>query len=187
MSTITSQPSLNFSWSGEHPSIAMAGPKATPPANYREWSKLFSIYMVVRMEMWPQEGQAMITYAARIGDLEASEAPGVWYQYDVAFRKLRAMKPDLPWQRILVDILWPIQRRNHTITATTTPSYNDQRTNQPFHKASGGSPPHKTCTNYYYKGTCNSGSGCGYKHICGHCRRPGHSLINCRNASAGTP
>ena len=47
----------------------------------------------------------MITYATRIGDLEANEHLGLWYNYDVAFRKLRAIKQDLPWQRIVTEIL----------------------------------------------------------------------------------
>jgi len=115
LSNVMAQPSLNVSWLDNNPSIAMSPPKSTPPSTYKEWTSLFRIYMVIRMDVYPQEGQGMITYAARIGDLAASEPTGVWYEYDVAFRKLRAIKQDLPWQRIVTELLWPIQKKTQAL------------------------------------------------------------------------
>ena len=88
--------------------------------------------MCIRMEMFPPEGPAVVTYASRIGDLELSEPHGIWYQYDVAFRKLKALKTDLPWQTIVVEILWPIQQKTQSVDRQAS-SNGGHRNNQPFH------------------------------------------------------
>ena len=182
LSSIMTQPTVNVSYVDNQAAIAMSPPKSTAPSTYKEWTSLFRIYMVIRMDMYPQEGQGMITYAARIGDLEASEPTGVWYEYDVAFRKLKAIKQDLPWQRIVTEILWPIQKKNQALQYQSAQhsGYGGQSTNQPFRRASGGTPPYKTCTDWYYKGICKRGRDCRFKHLCGHCQRSGHNLNNCR-------
>lgn len=57
-----------------------------------------------------------------------------------------------------------------------------ENTKQPFQRASGGPPPKDTCHCFYFKGYCkNQFTSCEYNHICGHCKKSGHSLKKCRS------
>ena len=179
------QPAMTINYNGEHPSFVMTPPKLVQPSTYREWLELFLIYASILIEARPQEAAGLFTYIARIGELEAADHPLVWFEYDIAFRRLKAMKQDLPWQRTVMEILWPIQKRRQ-MESHRSSSYSSQntsqRSNQPFQRASGGSPPPETCHCYYYKGFCNKIATCPYNHICGHCQRAGHPLTKCHQA-----
>ena len=181
LSHASPQPSLALNWNGESTSISMAAPKPSAPTTFREWQDLFLIYATIMIEVRPQEAAGLFTYIARIGELEATDGNLVWYDYDIAFRKLRAMKQDLPWQKTVMELLWPIQKRRQaaSLKPTVQNSNSNQRSNQPFQRASGGPPPPETCHCYYFKGYCKNIANCSYKHICGHCQKSGHSLSKC--------
>ena len=117
----TPKPSYTVSYNGENPSFSMTAPKASPPSTYREWLDLFLIYSAIIMEARPQEAAGLFTYIARIGELEASDYSLVWFDYDIAFRRLRAIKQDLPWQKTVMEILWPIQMRRQAVAQNNTP------------------------------------------------------------------
>ena len=178
LSNCTLQPSLAVNWNGTNTSLSMTPPKLSQPSTYREWLDLFLIYATILIEMRPQEAPGLFTYIARIGELEAVDHSMVWLEYDMAFRRLKAIKQDLPWQKTVMEILWPIQKRRQADSRKFS-----MNNDQPMQSASGGSPPSQTCHCYYFRGYCRNFDDCQYNHLCGHCQQAGHPLTECLQGS----
>ena len=176
METPTS-PALAVSWGTDKTAFSLTPPKAALPETFDEWQDLFHTYAAIYTEVHTAEAPALFTYSIRIKEL-SNRYPGyAWRTYDMNFRKLKARQPSLPWQRISMEVLVPLLE-----ILKNKPSENSQGNNnrdkQPF-CALGGTPPKDTCTKYYYRGVCDKDQ-CKFNHLCGHCKRHGHPLQDCR-------
>ena len=181
------QASVSLNWSGQHPSICMAPPKSAPITSYWEWLTLFRTYASIYLEVHTQEGPALFTYTERVGELHRNFPKTlIWLEYDRKFRLQKAVDKNLPWQKVELQILWPMMgMRQQESLATPFVDNNMNRDNtSTSQRASGGEPPADTCTSYYFKGFCKKQfKGCGYHHLCGHCHKPGHPLTKCPSSS----
>ena len=152
--------------------LALKAEKTEQPANIFQWFRLFATYASVRMQRFPTEGQALLTYAVRIMDMQRSYGGFVWRSYDERFRQLKAVMPSLAWHKINWDICMEVINSTNPLLKAM-PSQQKQANNQPFRS---GSVPKGYCFRYN-KGFC-SNMQCRYSHKCGKCEG-NHPLQKC--------
>ena len=133
---------------------------------------MFHAYTSIYCQVHPTESSALFTYSVRIKELSKRYPLEVWRTYDTNFRKLKACQPSLPWQQTNMELLVPRTEASKAVERESN------KGTQPF-RSTGGSPPKDACHPYYYRGTCDKPS-CKFQHVCGHCKRRGHSLHECR-------
>ena len=182
---INPQVSLLLNFNGLQPTISMSPPESAPITSYWEWLTLFRTYASIYLEVHTHEGAALFTYTERVGEMYRNfPRTFIWLEYDRKFWLQKSVDRNLPWQKVELQILWPMigmKQQELTTQSSNADKNRDSRNNQPFGRASGGDPPAETCTSYYYKGFCKKQyKGCNFNHLCGHCRKPGHPLTKCR-------
>ena len=165
------QPTITVQCSNS-PQIQLVTTQPREPDSFGEWLRLFSIFSSVHVQYFPADAAPLFSYQAHIQHLSTREAPFVWRNYDREFRKLHAKNHNLPWEKLDYELLLSLQ-------PARAPLNQPRKQQQPFHPASGGPPPEGACNSFYHKGFCKRNWDCPYKHLCGHCRRPGHNLRKC--------
>ena len=139
--------------------------KPVLPKTTSDWLQLFGIYMTVYLQAHPSEGPQISAYLLSVLEL-SNRSSGIWAQYDVRFRSLRALCPSqLPWGRINWELVHTLEQQDKS---TVSLSLSSQPAQHP-----------RACYSFLYKGVCNRHQ-CPYSHICTYCRKQGHSFITCR-------
>ena len=170
---------LTVNMDGGQPTLSLATPRTEPVEHIWAWVRLFFTYAAIYSERKPQDAPGLFTYAVRILDLQRRYRGTMWRAYDERFRSLKAYCPQLPWHTINWDLA------NELIGEMATPNLAPAakpRADQPQQGNEAG-PPRGACRDYFRSGTCDR-PRCHYVHLCGKCKKPGHSKLQC---NAGAP
>ncbi|XP_078596050.1 uncharacterized protein LOC144873039 [Branchiostoma floridae x Branchiostoma japonicum] len=130
-----------------------------------QWSNAFAIYQYIYVQKHVLRSTQLISYGYLIRSM--ADRGAQWGKYDMYFRQLRQINPNLPW-----DVPHPqlyVDAFSSLALASSSPKPSFPKTNK---------IPRGYCFQYHLPGGQCSTTGCPYKHSCPTCSGP-HKEPNC--------
>ena len=143
----------------------------------REWSQAMDVFIAIYTEKYPDQTNAMLTYARNVRDLMSNRANWAWY--DTQFRADREFT-HCPWDEMRQDLELRAFRPNQAIH---DPTFRNTQTNHSTRDDRPDRVPTGYCFAYHSRIQRCTNSRCSYKHTCPRCRAPHPLFMQCRQTS----
>ena len=145
-----------------------------------DWALCFNTYTSLMAIQKPERVHDMLAYSSIILKASQEYTGNPWLEYDVAFRRQAASKPDTDWAQVDAS-LWT------TIFSKATPkSYRDHPVGSRSEKQGGtrsrSSPYPSHGVRICFKWNSQKGCdlvNCRFLHVCSRCQDPDHVAFQC--------
>ena len=151
----------------DQPALSLE-PKKGRPMSEQDWGAAFDIFVAVYVEKYPDELNAILTYAQHVKDQMRNGAH--WRMYDTQFRR----------DREFTKCSWQMVRQDLELRAFRPPQQQQApRSNNAFKpKLSKG-----YCFAYHNKDKVCTRDNCRFKHTCPRCGGPHPQYLRCNSST----